>query len=98
MLYICLFEKKKSSPGTKSLTLSFCVSSFLEARVEAVREIRTATLLTRQLNLCRLTNLAVAMFGEELLKKKQRRALTKNKKRDEDLGQEIELFEQGQNS
>lgn len=43
-------------------------------------EIRRAALLTRQLNLHRLTNLAVAVFGEGLLKKNQRGALTNREK------------------
>lgn len=60
-------------------------------------EIRRAALLTRQLNLRRLTNLAVAVFGEGQLKKKQRGALINKEERDEGLGQEMERFEQGQN-
>lgn len=48
-------------------------------------EIRTEALLTRQLNLRRLTNLAVVVFGEGLLKKK-RRALTNNKEGDKEFG------------
>lgn len=61
-------------------------------------EIRTAALLTRQLNLRRLTNLAVAVFGEGLLKKKKGRgALTNSEERDKELGQEMERFGRGQN-
>lgn len=60
-------------------------------------EIRTAALLTRQLNLRRLTNLAIAVFGKGLLKKKQRGSLTNSEKRDEELGQEMEPFGWGQN-
>lgn len=65
-------------------------------------EIRTAALLTRQLNLRRLTNLAVVVFREGLFKKKkerekQRGALTNSTKRDEALGQEMEPFGRGKN-
>lgn len=60
-------------------------------------EIRTAALLTRQLNLRRLKNLAVALFGEGLLKKKRRGALTNSEERDEELVQEMEHFGPGQN-
>lgn len=61
-------------------------------------EIRTAALLTRQLNLRRLTNLAVVVFEEGLLKKeeKQREALTNSTRRDKAQGQEMEHFERGQ--
>lgn len=56
-------------------------------------EIRTAALLTRQLNLRRLTNLAVAVFGEGLFeRRKGRGALTNSGERDEKLGQEMERF------
>lgn len=47
-------------------------------------EIRTAALLTGQLNLHRLTNLAVAVFGERLLKKNQRGGLTNSEKREKE--------------
>lgn len=60
-------------------------------------EIRIAALLTRELNLYWLTNLAVSVFGEGLLKKKKRGALTNGEERDEDVGQEMEHFERGQN-
>lgn len=50
-------------------------------------EIRTAALLTRQLNLRRLKNLAVVVFGEGLFKEK---ALTNSEERDEELGQEMD--------
>lgn len=48
-------------------------------------EIRTAALLTRQLNLHRLTNLAVAVFGEGLLKKNRGGGgLTNSEKREKE--------------
>lgn len=59
-------------------------------------EIRIAALLTRELNLYRLTNLAVTVFGEGLLKKKKREALSNGEERGEDVGQEIEHFERDQ--
>lgn len=59
-------------------------------------KIRTVALPTRQLNLQRLTNLALAVFGEGLFKKKKdTERLTAS--RDKELGQEMEPFGRGQN-
>ncbi len=56
-------------------------------------EIRTAVLLTRQLNLHRLKKLAVAVFGEGLLKKKQRGALTNSKERDKEWVRKLSILD-----
>lgn len=53
-------------------------------------KIRTVALLTRQLNLQRLTNLALAEFGEGLFKKKKKDTERLIASRDKELGQKRE--------